>query len=142
MATKIPSIKLTNKFIKGLNDYGLSYDEISTWKYCGGNMGSHLNYFNICCKNEVLPKRVDECVCGHRIQENCYITDNKRILILGNCCIKKFIPKSFRTCEKCKEPHKNRVVNRCNNCRKGICDQCDKKCNKLYKKCYTCYINY
>ena len=37
MTTKIASLELTNKFIKGLENYGLTYDEIknSNWKYCG-----------------------------------------------------------------------------------------------------------
>ena len=131
---------LTNKFIEGLKNYGLTYDEIiqSNWKYCGGNRGRHLNYFQLCCKNEDLPDQVNECVCGHFIEENCYITDGKRILVLGNCCVKKFISKSMRTCEKCGKPHKNRVVNRCNNCRIGVCDECDKECKEIYKKCYNC----
>jgi len=85
-----------------------------------------------------LPEPTDECVCGHHIAENCYITDGERILILGICCIKKFIPKNTRTCEKCEEPHKNRIVNRCNNCRIGVCDNCSKNCNESYKKCYNC----
>ena len=140
MTTKIVSLELTNKFIKGLENYGLTYGEIknSNWKYCGGRIGRHLNYFKLCCKNDDLPDKVNECVCGHRIEENCYITDGEQILVLGNCCIKKFIPKSSRTCEKCGEPHKNRVVNRCNNCRKGVCDECDKECEESYKKCYKC----
>lgn len=140
MTTKKASIELTQKFIKGLENYGLSYKEIvkSDWKYCGGRTGRHLNYFKICCKNDVLPDQVYECVCGHHIEENCYITNGKEILILGNCCIKKFIPKSSRTCEKCGESHRNRVVNRCNKCRVGICDICDEKCGIGYNKCYSC----
>jgi hypothetical protein len=57
MTTKIASLELTNKFIKRLENYGLTYDEIknSNWKYCGGNTGSHLNYFKLCCKNDDLP---------------------------------------------------------------------------------------
>ena len=140
MTTKTASLELTTKFIKGLKNYNLTYDEIknSNWKYCGGRTGHHLNYFKLCFKNNKLPDIVNECVCGHHIEENCYITDGKEILVLGNCCIKKFISKSSRTCDNCGEPHKNRIVNRCNNCRKGICDDCDKKCNEIYKKCYDC----
>lgn len=150
MTTKTLSINLTDneltltyKFIKGLENYNLTYDDIikSGWKYCGGRNGSHLNYFKLCCKNDDLPCQVDECVCGHYIKENCYITDGKRILVLGNCCIKKFIPKSSRTCQLCGEPHKNRIVNRCNTCRKGLCDECGETCSMLYKKCYNCYFN-
>jgi len=134
------SQELTHKFIKGLENYGLTYNEIksSNWKYCGGRSGRHLNYFKLCCPNDDLPEYVGECVCGHHIEENCYITDGEQILVLGNCCIKKFIPKSSRTCEDCGEPHKNRVVNRGNNCREGICDECHKECDKSYKKCYSC----
>lgn len=143
MTNEIASLELTKRFIKGLEDYNLSYDEIknSNWKYCGGNKGRHLNYFKLSCKNDDLPHKVNKCVCGHSIVENCYITDGEQILVLGNCCIKKFIPKSSRTCEKCGEPHKNRVVNRCNNCRKGVCDECDKECELKYKKCYKCDLH-
>jgi len=116
---QLPSIELTERFIKGLQNYNLTYDEIvnGNWKYCGGRTGSHLNYFKISCKDDDLPEQVNECVCGHAISENCYITDGESILVLGNCCIKKFIPKSSRTCENCEAPHKNRTVNRCNKCR-------------------------
>ena len=144
MTTEIASLELSKRFIKGLEDYNLTYDEIknSNWKYCGGDKeGRHLNYFKLSCKNDDLPHKVNECVCGHRIVENCYITDGEQILVLGNCCIQKFIPKSSRTCEKCGEPHKNRVVNRCNNCRKGVCDECDKECELKYKKCYKCDLH-
>lgn len=134
---------LTDKFIKGLQEYNLTYEEIieNNWHYCGGCSGRHLNYFKIYFKGKKLPERSNECVCGHYIVKNCYITDGKQVLILGNCCIKKFIPKNSRTCEKCGNPHKNRIVNRCNNCRKGLCDKCGKKCNVSYKMCYGCFKN-
>ena len=137
---KIPSIELTQQFIKGLHNYGLTYELIkkSNWKYCGGNNGRHLRYFRLSCPHDDLPEHANDCVCGHKIVENCYITDGEQILILGNCCIKKFITKHSRTCEKCGQPHKNRVVNRCNTCRKGICDSCGKNCDEMYSKCFKC----
>jgi hypothetical protein len=140
MTTKTATKELTKRFIKGLESYGLTYEEIKSnnWKYCGGNEGRHLNYFKLCYKKSELPEHDNECVCGHHIVENCYITDGKELLILGNCCIKKFIPKNTRTCEKCEKPHKNRIVNRCNDCRTGICDKCNKECSCFYKKCYKC----
>lgn len=142
MSKKIASIELTEKFIKGLKNYGLSYDDIkNNWRYCGGNVGRHFNYFKLSCPNDDIPEKVNECVCGHLISENCYITDGDQILILGNCCIKKFIEKSGRNCEQCGNPHKNRVVNRCDECRRGKCDKCGKVCDEYYKKCYKCYIN-
>ena len=38
---KMPSLELTDKFIKGLKNYNLTYDEIknNNWKYCGGRIG-------------------------------------------------------------------------------------------------------
>jgi len=140
MASKIPSLELTENFIKGLKNYNLTYEEIikNNWKYCGGRTGRHLKYFKLCCKDDDLPEQKNECVCGHHIEENCYITDGEQILVLGNCCIKKFIPKSSRTCEDCGNPHKNRNVNKCNKCRTGICEICSIECNYRYKRCYNC----
>lgn len=169
MTTKTATLELTDKFIKGLANYDLTLCDIENgnWRYCGGRTGSHLNYFRLCCPEDDLPPHAIECVCGHPIEENCYITNGEEILILGNSCIKKFIPKSSRTCEECGCPHqnrkdnkcndcrpkkkkgsktcercgslhRNRIVNRCNNCRKGICDKCDKKCSEQYDTCYNC----
>ena len=137
--------ELTEKFIKGLEKYNLTREDIDkqNFKYCGGNKGSHLNYFESFFKKRLKwsPANTDHCICGHRISENCYIINNSEeiLLILGNCCIKKFVPKSTRTCEKCECPHKNRVVNRCNKCRIGICDKCNKKCKRKYKLCWNCF---
>ena len=111
---------------------------MTSWKYCGGNRGRHLNYFNLCCKDYELPELVNKCVCGHTIEENFYITNGTQILVLGNGCIQKFITKSSRTCEDCGRPHKNREVNKCNKCRKGICENCHEECNYKYTKCYDC----
>ncbi len=165
------SVKLSLIFIKGLKEYNLTNEEIIAegWKYCGGNEGRHLNYFRIACPGEVLPDQADECVCGHNIVENCYITDGDRILILGNCCIKRFIPDSGRTCERCGEPHRNRKDNLCSDCRprcagcdevreglrRGICRdcwpylrhslsprkcaECGGECKAGYTTCWPCF---
>jgi hypothetical protein len=140
MTSVTPSVELTKKFIKGLKNYDLTYEEIveGKWKYCGGRSGRHLNYFKLCCQNDDLPEQVNECVCGHTISENCYITDGEQILVLGNCCIIKFCPKSSRTCEKCEAPHKNRKVNRCNDCRTDICSTCKKGQIYRNKRCFYC----
>lgn len=143
MTNKIPSLELSKQFINGLKNYNLTIEEINKtgWKYCGGNKNSHLNYFKICLPDYDLPEQINECVCGHTIKENCYITDGNSILILGNCCIKKFVKKCNRICEICGEVHRNSSVNRCNDCRYGICDKCNKKCDDKYKKCLKCYYN-
>ena len=139
-----PSIKLTRKFKRGLEEHGLTIDDMANWKYYGGNRGRHFNYWKISRdEGENLPEHTNKCICDHYIQENCYITDDSEILILGNCCIKKFISKSGRTCGICGEPHQNTSVNRCgtptSGCRKGRCDSCGRDCQDNYAKCYICY---
>ena len=161
---------LSERFLKGLLSYGLTYEDIieSGWKYAGGDRGRHLNYYNLMFNGyEKIPYE-GRCICGHPIKENCYITDanQESYIVLGNCCIKRFIPKSCRTCDICEGPHKNRKINRCNNCRNkygdrtcdickgghrnkyvnkcnqcrlGHCDVCHKKIQTCYRKCYNCY---
>ena len=116
--------KLTEKFIKGLQKYNLNVEDIKKFKYCGGNQGRHYNYFKLFFEETLkknpgwYPELKNECICDHHIQENCYIINNSGlILTIGNCCIKKFILKKYRTCEICECPHKNRIVNKCNDCR-------------------------
>jgi len=136
-----------DKFVKGLKDkYDLEYQDVkSNWKYCGGNKTKrHKNYFKLLYPEYDFPTYDSTCVCGHCIIENCYITDGKEFLILGNCCIKAFLEKSGRTCELCGEPHKNRKVNKCNNCKIKYCITCEKEKNPLYikyKRCYDCYCD-
>lgn len=141
--------KISEAFKRGLENHNVTLDEARKWLYCGGDKGRHQRYFNIFWKgiDRNLPDHQSNCVCGHSIQENCYITRSKDkdspILVLGNCCIKRFIDKSGRTCEKCGKSHKNRKVNRCgtptSGCRKGVCDTCDGKCDPLYAECYCCH---
>jgi hypothetical protein len=143
------SIELTKKFIKGLKNYNLTQEDIinNNFRYCGGDNKSHLNYYKLIFKEKKLPDKKCNCICGHDISENCYITDGNIILTLGNCCIKKFLPKdkSGRTCEKCGNPHKNRICNLCNICRYGKnCAKCgiEKNMNYIkYELCYNCYFN-
>ncbi len=131
------------EFIKGLLEYGIVYNATfkKEWYYCGGNTGARLRYWNIACKEYELPAHVDRCVCGHAIKENCYITNGKgEILIIGNHCIKRFANNLMRTCELCKKAHKNRVVNRCNDCRRGLCDLCNRESDPRFKTCYSCGV--
>ena len=152
-----------DKFKKGLEKYGLRYDDvINNYRYCGGDYDHHLNYFLLSYKYYEKPNKKFNCICDHVIKRNCYITNGDNMLVLGNCCIKRFILNSSRTCEVCGEGHKNRkdnkcnncrrnlcevcgkehkneMVKRCNNCRKGLCDICDKRIKDNYTKCYDCY---
>ena len=120
------------------------------WKYAGGDAESHKNYWKIFSRSINLPiddpiKHNSHCICGHEIQKNCWIykkgskkNPNKhRFKVIGNECINRFMDKR-RTCHICDKEHRNRVVNRCNECRIGLCDKCDIRIPDQYDKCYKC----
>lgn len=157
--------RLNTEFIAICN---LSLEEVKKqYKYCGGSeeKSSHEKYFKLCFPNKLKPESKTNCLCGHKIKHNCYITTNDlsydKIVVLGNCCIKRFITKIGRTCEKCGNPHKNKTDNLCNNCRLR-CEGCQKVVNRLYNnrckdcrkcidcnspsngypRCYFCYSDY
>ena len=134
---------ISDKFKKGLwEKYEMTIPDLNYWKYCGGDGGKnnrHLNYWKLNFGNVDTPLNEERCVCNHKIKENCYITDkeNKELLILGNCCIKRFIKKSGRTCENCGKFHKNIKINKCNNCRG--CLKCGGETSISYKYCSSCF---
>lgn len=162
--------KLCKKFINGLLDYNLTLEDMIRFKYIGGDWGSHLNYYKLCKIPLNKPDKKYKCVCNTKIKKNCYITDNKIILVIGRCCINNFIIKKGRTCEDCNEPHRNYKINKCNNCKKNIfinkhkftveksekkiknnndeptiikkCFDCIKIIKNNYLRCYNCNINY
>lgn len=130
--------------------YGLSKEDLETqeFTYRGGDYGRHYNYFKLCYRKELkdnpnwqLAPHTDKCICDHDIVKNCYLVNKDGdVLVLGNCCIKRYMPENrkCRTCEKCGKSHLNRKVNRCNDCRVGLCDLCDRPIHKKYSKCYDC----
>jgi hypothetical protein len=125
------------RFLNGLKEFGVNEKDISNWKYAGGNMGRHKNYFKMVFPKNTLPEYDTHCVCNQKIVENCYITNGNEVIIVGNCCIKKFIPTSTRSCSQCNQPHQNRLINMCNTCRIGTCDKCGKSCDG-YTRCFRC----
>jgi hypothetical protein len=164
--------KLSKQFSDGLKSYNITAEQAyKDFKYVGGdsdidrnyyeqfltgnsktpyreypNNPHHIKYWVLCNPNTLLPDKIYFCICGHKIKENCYI-ENKHdgeILILGNCCINRFIKDKGRTCESCGSSHKNRNVNKCNKCRFGTCSKCGDKIDseRKYTMCWTCYKNY
>ena len=113
------------------------------WIYAGGDFDEHQNYWKIFSKSyfykSYTPGFKSKCVCGQELTRNCWIYNPKenRIKVIGSECINKFLDKR-RTCSICGDEHKNRKVNRCNKCRQGLCDNCDKKIDIKYKLCYKC----
>lgn len=141
-------MSVSDRFINGLKKYNLTIEEIQSglWSYAGGDSGGHYNYWKLIHRAtsvKKIPTHQEKCICGHKIVEQCYITNGERFIVLGNCCIKRFIPKelSGRTCSTCHKPHKNRIVNRCNVCRVGVCDICGVLIHRKYKRCYTCFFD-
>ena len=135
----IITVELTERFTNGLLKLGLTADEVKNeFKYCGGGQGSgrHENYAIMC--NIPEQKHREYCVCKQKIKHNCYIRRNEFILVLGSCCINAFCDAKGRRCEKCDEPHRNRIVNRCNDCRFGVCDDCGEECSPSYSRCGLC----
>jgi len=144
--------KISRRFIEGLQKYNLTYDEVKDWKYCGGQgeekltleeqlvhkkHRSRIEYFRLCFPGRELPIYRDKCICGHDIKDNCFITNGTDILVIGNCCNKRFIPKCKKSCERCGQFHKNKLNNLCNNCR----EEDRIKEEELNKICAKCSIN-
>jgi len=134
--------------MKGWNLLETENKDLSLWRYAGGNKGRHFNYFKMLYPKELLPEKSNECVCNQSIIENCYISYQDEIIIVGNCCIKRFIPQSTRTCELCNQPHITRTQNRCKDCKikkkqpeKRLCKICKIMIDYIPKRplCENCY---
>ena len=78
--------------------------------------------FKLIFGNRQLPGKKFECLCEHKIDENCYIINNNdeydSIIIVGNVCKNKYMDHICKKllCEKCKKEHTNRSFNLCNVC--------------------------
>lgn len=113
------------RFEKGLTKHHITVEEFQT-KY-------KVLKYDVEKECEEIPEQQEYCICGMKIIHNRYVRNieeidtSKRILVVGSCCIKKFIPEENRNkiCGNCKRAHKNREVNLC------------KKCEYTY--CYLCY---
>ena len=112
--------------------------------YAGGDFDQHSNYWPIFAPSYKLPvnrtpKFKPQCVCGEELTRNCWIYNPEinRMKVIGSECIKKFGLEGRKCCI-CNSVHKNRIVNRCNDCRKGLCDGCGKSISEHYKRCYNC----
>lgn len=143
--------KLSKAFINGLRTkHNMSYDDVKTWIFCGGHANTECekipdefigyeNYFKLCFPNTDFPELENKCVCDATLLHNCYIRKDTTatiddILIIGSCCIKKFIDAGkVRKCEKCNADHRNRKYNLCNDCKVEQI-QIDKDVEKKRKK--------
>jgi hypothetical protein len=89
----------------------------NNYAYAGGSKGSHLNYFENL--KVAAPPASDTCLCEHAIVEQCYIRHivTQRMLVVGNCCIKRYIKAWYRTCARCRGRHRSVKDNFCKECR-------------------------
>nr|QBK91274.1 MAG: hypothetical protein LCPAC202_02480 [Pithovirus LCPAC202] len=116
--------KYHRKFMEKLIANSTTNFPLKEWKYVGGNSGRHSRWYQNLYPDCAFPSSKNSCICSHPIIENCYIQNNNTnlILVVGNCCIKRFLPleSQGRACPKCQEPHRNRNDPWCDSCRGGI----------------------
>ena len=132
-----------NKLEKGLREMNISIDDLmQNYTYVGGNCGDGLKRWKRMYGDEHPPESMDECICGHHIVDNRYLINKEgEMLVLGNCCIKRFLPKDYKLlkCKECGVKHKNRKVDYCNECRFHYCDNCGKQKKGFQPLCTRCY---
>ena len=86
--------KLSKRFLTGLKKYNLDYEEVKkNWYYMGGENGIHKKYLNKYFNDDIIPEHNNFCICGHKIKNNCYITDGEFVLSIGESCVNKFVRK-------------------------------------------------
>lgn len=133
--------------------HNLTYEEFNAnYKYGGGDFGSHWTYYQKHMKFK-LPNNELECVCGHKIQHNCFMYNEveDKCIIVGSFCIKRFAYNKGRTCEVCGKSHRNSKYNRCNECKVKVCVKCKVPISKevilryptsKYLRCKKCLREY
>lgn len=70
------------------------------------------------------PESTNKCACGRYLEDvtfPCFIYNVKshKVLTLGECCYDRFtkVKPESNVCADCHRPHRNRIGNRCNECR-------------------------
>ena len=129
-----------------------SYLKSGDWIYAGGEFNNkdprHYNYWTMTKKSynltdQNIPQNLtNKCLCNEEIQNDCWIMNKKtfEMLVVGNVCIKKFTKGTLRVCDECGAKHRNRKLNKCNDCKVGYCCDCGKSNDNGYVRCYLCYI--
>ncbi len=113
----------------GSNDFK-EFEFLGSPYICSSTQKRHIKQWKSCCIKEPslkfnCPAQISICPCGQDIQENCLIRHKptQRLFLVGNICVKRFQVSQSTTCQQCGQPHRNRVVDLCNNCR-PYCDCC------------------
>lgn len=133
------SFTMSKKFLDGLKRLGFTYEEfIDNWKYCGGDFDGHLIVYRALYPEWNICPHSSYCICGHFLKNNCFVTDGESFLIIGSCCINRFLPRL--KCSICKCHLKNSTYSECDSCREFNRCPCGKSIEKIYKKCYSCNL--
>lgn len=128
------------KFLVGFEFRGYDREEIINFKYVGDNYtDTGMNYWRMNNIGKYPPCSL-YCICNHYIIRQAYIYDGKDVLVVGCCCIKRFIKSGLnRTCMMCKKKHQRRNTDKCNSC-KTKCFTCWGKCEERFVNCILCRV--
>jgi hypothetical protein len=79
---------------------------------------SYLYYIRTFSNIFDAPAFVNECICTHGILQNCFIYNklNGNVLVVGNCCIDRFLIDKNKLCNVCLEPFDNTRNSLCSIC--------------------------
>ena len=127
--------KISTKFLNGLwRHEGLKHDDLNDWQYGGGDYREYDGYkahaefkrqFILACP---WPEYKTSCVCDTVIIYNHFVANRARdrVIVVGKCCIDKFLGPNRKRCEVCYNPHRKRGRNLCDACIKkhGVCSDC------------------
>jgi hypothetical protein len=73
--------------------YGADVEQLNKkWHYHGSLKNKADKGNNIHLLKTPLPEYTSSCICGHYINENCIVSNGKYSCVVGNCCVKKFMP--------------------------------------------------
>lgn len=139
--------------------HGLLERDLEKMSYIGGSVGYHLGYYNAKFTNISKPDIETFCLCGSRIEINCYLKDLNEedgpVIVIGNCCKEKFLSQIVKKCVECDMAHASKVNLTCRSCvaelkraealklkiAKTKQCACGKMIASRYDKCYRCFIS-
>jgi hypothetical protein len=148
-----------DNFKKSLYDIGLDpYIVFNTYVCVGGDgyersqiidkkNHKHIAEFRANFGNLNFPEYINKCLCDHHIEENCYISSDfkvyDKILIIGNCCYKRFIKNKQRLCINCESRHEqqNGYCKPCTKIRNSKKRENKKRLNNMHKEYEAELIN-
>ena len=82
--------------------------DVEAWSYYGSRKDEkHDHGVFLEAVGLPVPDYTNECMCGHYILENCVVSNGKDTAVVGNSCVKRFMPQSY---QQQKTIHKSKVM--------------------------------